>query len=46
MQPKVLVERQEAELGTDPSHNRSADGEQDEHAVDAQDETGTSGDPD
>lgn len=34
--PDVLVERDEADLGAEKAHDGSADGEQDEHAVDAQ----------
>src|SRR5262245_6295350 len=46
MHPQVLVEGQEADLGPQPAHDGAADGEQDEHGVDAEDKTGTSGDPD
>lgn len=46
VKPEVLVERQEANLGSDPSHDGSADGEQDEHAIDTEDQTSTSRNPD
>ena len=40
--PDVLVEREESDRGADPFHNRPADGQQDEHAIDAQYQSGTS----
>lgn len=43
--PQILIKGQEAYLGSDPAHNGSADGEQDEHAVDAENQTSTSRDP-
>jgi hypothetical protein len=46
MHPQVLVEREESNLGSNPSHNSSADREKDQHAVNAQNETGATGDPD
>lgn len=46
MHPQVLVEREESNLGSNPSHDSSADREKDQHAVDAQNETGATGDPD
>lgn len=43
--PQVLIKREEANLGSDPAHNGSADGKQDQHAVDAENQTGTSRNP-
>lgn len=43
--PQVLIKREETNLRSDPAHNGSADGKQDQHAVDAEDQTGTSRDP-
>ena len=43
--PDVFVEGKETNLGSYPSHNGTADRQQDEHAIDTEDETGTSGDP-
>lgn len=43
--PEIFVERDEANLRADPSHDCSADGEQDQHSVDAKHETGASRDP-
>lgn len=45
MHPQILIKGEEADLGSDPSHNGSADGEQDEHAVDAEHQTSTSRNP-
>lgn len=45
VQPDVFIERQESNLGADPSHNRAANREEDEHTVDAQDETSTARNP-
>lgn len=45
MHPEILIEREEANLGSQPAHNSATDGEEDEHAVDAENKTGTSGDP-
>ncbi len=44
--PNVLIERKEPDFGPDEAHNRSADGQQDEHAIDTQDQTGSSRYPD
>ena len=35
--PDILVERNEPDLWPDEAHDGSADGKQDEHAIDAQD---------
>lgn len=45
MHPQILVKREETNLGSDPAHNGSADGKQDQHAVDAENQTGTSRNP-
>ncbi len=37
MHPNVLIERDEPDLGPEEPHDSPADGEQDEHPVDAQD---------
>ncbi len=46
MHPEILVERDELDLGTNPSHDCPADRQEDEHAIAAKDETGTSRQPD
>lgn len=43
--PKVLVKRKPPDLGTDPSHYRPADGEENEHAVNAQHQPSTTRNP-
>jgi hypothetical protein len=45
MHPKVLIERQETQFGPNKSHDGTADGKQNEHAIHAEDQTGTSRDP-
>jgi len=45
MEPDVLVEGQPPDLRSDPSHNRSADGEKDQGAIDSEDETGAARNP-
>ena len=45
MQPNVFVEREEAQFRTDPAHYGAAHGEKNKHSVDAEDHTGTAGDP-
>jgi hypothetical protein len=37
MHPEILVERDEANLGSDPAHNGSAYREENKHAVHAED---------
>ena len=44
--PEILVERDELDLGTNPSHDCPADRQEDEHAIAAEDETGASRQPD
>ena len=46
MEPDVLIERKEAKLGSNPSHDRSAHGKEDKHAIDGENQTGTSRYPD
>lgn len=45
MHPQILIEGEEADLGPNPAHNGSADGKQDEHAVDTEHQTSTSRNP-
>ena len=45
MEPQVLVERQETKLWPDNADKRPADREENEHAIDRQNKTGTSGNP-
>lgn len=46
MEPKVLIQRQPLDLGTDPSHQGAAHGDQDECAIDCKRQTSTTREPD
>lgn len=43
--PDVLIERDEPDLWSDEAHDGPADGQQNEHAIDAQDQSGSSRQP-
>jgi hypothetical protein len=45
MKPEVLVQGQEPELRSEPSHYRPAYGEQNKHAIDAENQSGASRNP-
>lgn len=46
MQPDILIKWKESKLRTDPSDNSAAHREENEHAVDGKDQTGTTRGPD
>lgn len=46
MEPQILVEGKEPKLWANNTDERPADREKNEHAIDSQDETGTTGNPD
>jgi len=46
VEPQILIEGQPSNLGADPSHNRTAHGQQDKHAVETENKPSTSRDPD
>lgn len=43
--PEILVQGQEADLGPYPAHEGPADGQEDQHAIDGKDESGSPRDP-
>ena len=45
MHPEIFVERQEPQLGSQPAHYGAADGKQDQHAVNGQNEPSATRDP-
>lgn len=46
MEPEILIERQEANLGSKPAHDSAANRKKDKHSVNAENQTSTSRDPD
>lgn len=46
MHPQVLIKRDEANLGSQPTHYRAADRQENEHSIDAEYQTSTSRNPD
>lgn len=45
MEPQVLVEGEETKLWADNADERTADREENKHAIDGQNKTGTTGNP-